>query len=495
MPDTQLCATVAGQTMAEIRRARDAADGADLIEVRLDGVTDLDVAGALEGRRRPVVITCRPTWEGGRFDGSEDERRHVLESAVALGAEFIDVEAIAACAPDIIRARRGRGVVVSMHQFTATGNDIVARYRTLRSMGAEISKLSVMTPTLSASLPLFDLADSAAAQPPSHILVAMGQAGVPARLLATRLNNRWTYAGDGAAPGQLPLDRMLREFRFRRIRSDSAVYGVAGSPVGHSLSPVMHNAGFAAAGVSATYLPFETSSAEDFVRCARRLGLRGASITAPLKVAMMAYVDDVDPLARRVGAINTIIVRDNRWLGANTDVEGFLAPLSGRIALKGVRATVLGAGGAARAVAVALSHQGAAVTVSARKPEAAREIAQLAGGTVGTFPPRCGSWDVLVNATPAGSTKDPANPIAGAALDGEIVFDLVYAPAETQLLADARAAGCLPIGGLEMLIAQAERQFELWTGQRPPAGLFQAAAGGVPFQTSAAATHSNTSSL
>src|SRR5262245_46360024 len=414
MSEPQLCVAVTGRTMSEVRRARDSADGADLVEVRLDGVADLDVAGALEGRMRPVIITCRPSWEGGHFDGSEDERRRILESAVTLGAEFIDVEAIAACAPDIIGARRGRGVIVSMHRFAPCGPDYPSLYRTLRSMGAEISKLAVTAPTLSASLPLFDLADSAAAQPPAHVLIALGAAGVPARLLAARLRNRWTFAGDGIAPGQLPLDRVLREFRFRRIRPNSAVYGVAGSPVGQSLSPAMHNAGFAAAGLNAAYLPFETSSAEDFVRCARRLDLQGASITAPLKVAMMAYMDDVDPLARRVGAINTIIVRGNRWIGANTDVEGFLAPLSGRIALKGVRATVLGAGGAARAVAVALSHEGASVTVCARRPEAAREIARLAGGTVGTFPPRGGSWDVLVNATPAGSKADPANPIAGA---------------------------------------------------------------------------------
>jgi shikimate dehydrogenase len=181
-------------------------------------------------------------------------------------------------------------------------------------------------------------------------------------------------------------------------------------------------------------------------------------------------------VARRVGAINTIVVRGGRWIGANTDVEGFLTPLMGRIALRGVRASVLGSGGAARAVAVALSEQGAAVTICARRPDAAAEIAAIVRGTVGTFPPRAGSWDVLVNATSAGSIASPGNPIAGADLDGEIVFDLVYAPAETRLLADARSEGCLTIGGLEMLIAQAERQFELWTGQRPPSGLFQAAA-------------------
>jgi shikimate 5-dehydrogenase len=127
-------------------------------------------------------------------------------------------------------------------------------------------------------------------------------------------------------------------------------------------------------------------------------------------------------------------------------------------------------------VAVGLAAQGATVTVSARRPEAAAVIAELVGGLVGAFPPRPGSWDVLVNATTAGTAADPRNPIEGADLDGEIVFDLVYAPAETRLLADARAAGCLTIGGLEMLVAQAERQFELWAGQRPPTGLFAASA-------------------
>jgi shikimate dehydrogenase len=238
----------------------------------------------------------------------------------------------------------------------------------------------------------------------------------------------------------------------------------------------MHNAGFAQLGLNAVYVPLEAADAEDFVRFARELGMSGASITAPFKVALMAHVDEVDPLARRVGAINTIVVRDGRWVGANTDVHGFLAPLQGRIAVKGTRAAILGAGGAARGVAIALADHGAAVTICARKPHDARIIADLVGGQVGTFPPRPGSWDVLINATPAGTGAAGENPIAGAPLDGEMVFDLVYTPMETKLLADARAAGCLTIGGLEMLVAQAERQFELWTGRKPPAGLFLRAA-------------------
>jgi 3-dehydroquinate dehydratase / shikimate dehydrogenase len=477
MAEPQLCVTVAGPTMEDLRRGRDAASDADLVELRLDLVDRPDVAGALQGRRIPVIVTCRAQWEGGRFDGSEDDRRRILESAMALGAEYVDVEAAAAFAPDVIRARAGRGVIVSSHLFGHPPSDIQARYRNLRATGAEVAKLAIQVSALEETLPLFDLA---ATHPDEsghgHILLAMGNQGLATRVLAARLGNRWTFAGDGVAPGQMPASRLLRDFRFRRIAADAALYAVVGNPIIHSRSPVMHNAGFAALGLNAVYLPLEARDADDFVRFASHLGVRGASITAPFKIILMPRVADIDPVARRVGAINTVTVRNGRWLGANTDVDGFLVPLARRVALEGARVTVLGSGGAARAVAVALTGSRARVTISARSTEGARAIAGLVNGSAGEFPPPPGSWDVLVNATPVGSEKTPGTPMGIAPLDGKIVFDLVYAPADTELLRSARAAGCETIGGIEMLIAQAERQFELWTGQRPPAGLFEAAA-------------------
>ena len=464
--------------MEELRRNRDAVEGADLVEMRLDYVDRPDVAAALDGRLRPVILTCRPTWEGGRFAGPEEARRRILEQAIAAGAEFIDVEARAAFAPDLIRARRGRGVVLSAHIFGPMPADLEARWRSLKSSGAEVVKLAAEAQSLSDTLRIMALADTDRSElDPGHVLIAMGEAGGASRVLVTRLRNRWTYGGAGVAPGQFTPARLLKEFRVRELRSDAVVYGVVGNPVGHSLSPAMHNAGFAHFGMNAVYLPLQAADAGDFVRFARAVGIEGASITSPFKIALMHEVDELEPLAKRVGAINTIIVRDGRWLGANTDVHGFSAPLSARMKLKGVRAAVLGAGGASRAVAVALADRGASVAVCARRREPAREIAELAGGTIGDFPPRGGSWDVLVNAIPAGESAAVTSPIQGAPLDGEIVFDLVYAPAETKLLADARAAGCMTIGGLEMLVAQAERQFELWTGRVPPPGLFHKAAG------------------
>jgi 3-dehydroquinate dehydratase/shikimate dehydrogenase len=345
----------------------------------------------------------------------------------------------------------------------------------MRAAGPEVVKLAVQVDRLDDMLPLFDLGSEAAAEPDGHVLIALGEAGIPSRVLAARLGNRWTYSGDGVAPGQLPAATLLREFRFRRVRRDAALYGVVGNPIAHSKSPCMHNAGFAALGLNAAYVPLEAHDAADFVRFAKSVGLRGASITAPFKVALMECVDEVDAQAKRIGAINTLVVRDGRWIGGNTDVDGFLQPLGKRLKIAGARASILGAGGAARAVAVALSDHGASVTLCARRAQSARTVAELVGGSVGEFPPRPGSWDVLVNATPAGSVNAPDNPIAGMPLDGRLVFDLVYAPEETALLRDARRAGCQTIGGLEMLVAQAERQFELWTGQAPPPGLFDAA--------------------
>ncbi|HEX2445309.1 MAG TPA: shikimate dehydrogenase, partial [Vicinamibacterales bacterium] len=443
-------------------------------ELRLDLVDRPGVAGALEGRRTPVIVTCRPHWEGGRFSGSEEERRRILDSAIAQGAEYVDVEAAAGFAEDVIASRGGRGVIVSSHVFGDPPPDLVDRYNALRATGAEVAKLAIQVSTLKETLPLFDLA---AKNTTGHVLIAMGNQGLPTRVLAARLHNRWTYVGDGIAPGQLPASRFIRDFRFRRIAADAALYAVVGNPVIHSRSPVMHNAGFAALGLKAVYLPLEARDVGDFVAFAREMRLGGVSITAPFKIGLMPHVDEIDPLAKQVGAINTITLRDGRWLGANTDVEGFLAPLARRISLEGARVSVIGAGGAARAVAVALASRRARITICARKADDARTIADLVGGSAGDFPPRRSSWDVLVNATPVGSEKTPGTPMGNVPLDGAIVFDLVYAPPDTELLRDARAAGCQTIGGIEMLIAQAERQFELWTGQRPPAGLFEAAAG------------------
>ena len=469
-----LCVTVTADTTSELRARRDAAGEGDLVELRLDSVRDPDVAGALADRRCPVIITCRPVWEGGWFKGTEEKRRALLAEALNLGAEYVDIEWRAGF-DDLVRSRRGRNIVLSMHDFGGTPADLVDRFRAMRATGAQVVKLAVLAKRLCDTLPLLAIGREASPSAPTSV-IAMGAAGLASRVLAARFGSCWTYAGDGVAPGQINAARLLNEFRFRNVTSTSGVYGVVGVPLIHSLSPAMHNAGFGALGHDAVYVPFEAANVEDFVSFADTLGVRGASVTAPFKRELFERVGEAGATSRAVGALNTVRIDGRRWQGLNTDVPGFLEPLE-RFDLAGARAAVLGAGGVARAVCVALASCKAKVAVYARDAARAAEVARLAGGTAHPIPPSPGSWDVLVNTTPVGTYPHVEQmPISGVALDGRLVYDLVYNPLKTRLLAEADAAGCQTIGGLEMLVAQAERQFKWWTGRRPEAGLFKAAA-------------------
>jgi shikimate dehydrogenase len=201
-------------------------------------------------------------------------------------------------------------------------------------------------------------------------------------------------------------------------------------------------------------------------------------VTIPLKVALFDQVDEVYSVARRIGAINTLRIDDGRWLGANTDAAGFLQPLADRaVALRGLRAAILGAGGSARAVAVALVSSGAEVTVYARDLGKAEEVALLVGAAAAGWPPPPGRWDLLVNCTPLGMyPRVDQSPLPASALTGQWVYDLVYNPPVTKLLHEAELAGCRTIGGLDMLVAQAHEQFHWWTRTRPAAGVMRSAA-------------------
>jgi shikimate dehydrogenase len=240
----------------------------------------------------------------------------------------------------------------------------------------------------------------------------------------------------------------------------------------------MHNAAFQASQIDAVYLPFPAASADDFVTFARAIGLKGASVTIPFKVDLFERIDEGDAVARRIGAINTIRVAGGRWLGGNTDASGFLTPLRDRaVPIEKMRVAILGSGGAARAVAIALAPSGARITVHARNLARADEVAMLVSADVGAWPPEPGSWDLLINCTPIGTRPHlDESPVPAERLTGRMVYDLVYNPPATRLIRDASTAGLATIGGLDMLVAQAQEQFQWWTDSRPPAGVMRAAA-------------------
>ena len=470
-----LCVTVTAPTMAELRKCRDAAADADLVELRLDSVSDPNVAAALAGRRVPAIVTCRPVWEGGQFRGSEDERRRLLADALALGAEYVDVE-WRAHFDDLIATTGGRRIVLSAHDFDMVPIDLTARVHAMKSTGAEVVKLAVKTTRLTDCLPLLDIASQGGGHT-GLVLIGMGEYGLATRILAERFGSMWTYAGSQADLGQLTADTLINVYRFRSLTAATDVYGIVGRPVAHSVSPAMHNAAFRAARLDAVYLPFSAVDANDFVTFGRALGIKGASVTTPHKIALYDRADEADSVARRIGAINTIRVENGRWIGGNTDARGFLEPLRRYGPLSGTRIAVLGAGGAARAVAIALASSGADVRIHARDGSRAEAVAMLGSAQVGPWPPAPNSWDLLVNCTPVGMYPHvKETPIDGAQLTGRSVYDLVYNPPVTRLLREAATAGCQTIGGLEMLVAQAHEQFHWWTDVRPPAGVMREAA-------------------
>jgi 3-dehydroquinate dehydratase / shikimate dehydrogenase len=459
--------------MAELVAAREGATHGDMVELRLDGVSDLDVAGALQGRRVPAVVTCRPTWEGGRFDGTEHDRARILSQALEIGAEFVDVEWRATQHSNgdftAITRRDPARVVISSHDFDGVPRDLEDRVRAMRGVGAGSIKVAVTVTRLTETLPLRDIGAVGDA-----IVIAMGEAGVPSRLLASHYGSKWTYAGRGIAPGQIPADTMADDFHFFRAGSETAVYGVVSTTAMHSLSPVMHNAAFEEAGIDAVYVPLRACDFDDFLSYAKAMGIAGASITIPFKRDALRAARPADRLTQSVGAANTLRRDGDGWQATNTDVDGFLAPLDAVFGsrLRNARAAVLGAGGSARAIVAALRSRGVLVTVYARRPEQAQQLAQELDASVGEWPPPAGSWDVLVNCTPLGGAgKRDESPLPRDAVRGPLVYDLTYGSGPSPLLREAKSAGALTIDGLPMLVAQAERQFEWWTGRKPESGV------------------------
>ena len=476
MNKPRLCVTVTASSTAELRRRRDAVRDADLVELRLDGLADPDVAGALEGRRLPAIVTCRPEWEGGRFAGSEDERRRILGEALARGAEFVDIE-WRADFDDLIARTEGRRIVLSSHDFESLPADLSDRARAMRATGAEVIKIAVTARRLTDCITLAELGQEMG-RDGAAVLIAMGTKGLITRVLPRRFCSEWSYAGSLNTVGQLSPETVLDTYRFRSLGPDTALYGLVGSPLDHSVSPDMHNAALAATSVDGVYLPLPAVDAADFVTFARAFTLKGASITIPFKVSLVDHVDEVNAIARRVGAINTLVADGERWIGGNTDVAGFMQPLvESGVPMRRLRAAVLGAGGAARGVSIGLAEAGADVTIHARDAGRALDTATAIGVQAAPWPPASGSWDLLVNCTPIGMYPHvDRSPVPAAALSGRYVYDLVYNPPTTRLLRDAASAGCVTFGGLDMLVAQAQEQFSWWTGIKAPAGVMRAAA-------------------
>lgn len=459
--------------------------GADLVEFRLDFLNSApkgpDIVGLFAGLAERAIATCRPVREGGRFAGDEAGRLDILRQAAALGCFAIDIEA------DVPVANwPGGQVIVSHHDFGGNMPDMDAWLSRMAGTPAAVCKVAFQARS---GEDWFRAAEAIRKCPKPGIALAMGPAGVASRVLAGRLGAWGTFAaleaGLESAPGQPTLAEMKGLYRWGRLSRSAGLYGVIGCPVGHSMSPAVHNAAFEQAGLDAGFVPLLVEPGwenfrrfMDAVREREWLGWRGFSVTLPHKENALRYVgpERCDELARRIGAINTITIGPGGTLrGDNTDYGAAIDALCramgiDREGLAGRAVAVLGAGGAARAVVAGLCHYGSRVTVKNRTVDRAVKLASdfgcAAGGMVDVV-----DAEIVVNCTPMGMHPNvDACPVAGLGAGVKVVFDTIYNPLQTKLLAMAKSRGCVCVSGLDMFVLQAAAQFELWTGKPAPTG-------------------------
>jgi 3-dehydroquinate dehydratase / shikimate dehydrogenase len=315
------------------------------------------------------------------------------------------------------------------------------------------------------------------------MVLAMGELGFPTRVLSPIFGGVYTYASpmqaQGTAAGQVSARSLRHIYRIEKLAKTAKIYGVIADPVRHSISPAVHNRAFQSRRIDAIYLPFLVSPANlrDFFTLADRLPLTGFSVTIPHKQKIIRYLDVVDPLAKRIGAVNTVWRKAGKWRGANTDAAGVTGPLSKHLRLPKSTVLIVGNGGAARGAAFALADAGAKIALVGRNADRVRALCKICGAeALGREQLAGRHFDAVVHATPLGMYPNVNECYFNGDIPGDVVFDMVYNPLETALIRHAREQARTVIAGIEMFVEQAVRQFEIWTGETAPRAAMQKAA-------------------
>ena len=487
-----ICVPIIANNLKDVLRdMAEASKVADIIELRIDYIKNPDLKLLLEGRIRPVIVTNRPVREGGKFKGSEDNRISLLKLAIQLQADYVDIEH-----DSIQNINKGEAksayegktkIIVSYHNFNETPDDLSDIYQRLSQSEADIIKIVTYANDITDNVKIYQLLQKSKKP---IISFCMGEYGIISRILYKKFGSYLTFAalqsGKESAPGQINIHELLNVYHIGKQNEQTAIYGLIGNPVSHSISPIIHNTLFNEMGFNSVYVPFKVNNIDDFIEEFRRLDVKGYSVTIPHKESITNHLDAIDPMAKKIGAVNTIVNRNGKLIGFNTDYEAAVKALNSvnnlsgvseeEGYLKGKKVTLLGAGGAARAIAFGLKDCGAHITIINRNHNRAQLLARDVGCLSGKLDDlHTIEADILINATPVGMfPKVNETPIAKNKLKPDmVVFDTIYNPVETKLMRDAKAQGCKVVGGLPMFIQQAAAQFKLWTGKIPPLGLIE----------------------
>ncbi len=483
----RICVALGLPTASQLSRAaeREYKDGSNLLEFRLDHLSD-PCAGAelirAFRKRYPdahILATCRHKQNQGRFSGSIEQQIAILQNAIKAGAAAVDIEIESAeCAkPALLQLRTSALLITSYHNFQNTPS-LAPILRRLERIPADAYKIATTARKPTDNLRLLQFVRDHRGAP--LIAFAMAETGMATRVLAPSLGSLFTYAApsgiEGTAPGQISAPLMRSLYHCEKLSRQSRVYGVIADPVAHSKSPLIHNRAFQARRVDAVYLPFLIPSPQlnDWMTLAASLPIAGFSVTIPHKQRILRYLDVVEPLARRIGAVNTVWRKRGKWRGTNTDADGVLKPLGRHLRPAHASILIAGYGGAARAAAIALKDAGANIAITGRNMKSAQALARVVNAETATLKDsQTRQYDVLIHATPVGMSPKVDECLFHDRIPAGIVFDMVYNPRETLLLKQAKQQGCTVVYGSEMLLEQAARQFEIWTGESAPRSVMQ----------------------
>jgi 3-dehydroquinate dehydratase/shikimate dehydrogenase len=467
--------------MVQVEIQEAARRGARMIELRLDFLAKApDFKRLLQDKPCPMVATVRRPADGGRWSGAEDARLMLLRQAVVAGFDWVDLETDVA---DEIRRFKDVKRIVSYHNMREVPADLEKIHLGMCAQDPDVVKIAVRAQQPSDNLRLLALLRDAAKP---TVVIGMGDMGMPSRVLGAKYGAPFTYAAfnkeRGIAPGLPSFDELRHIYHYERINADTQVYGVIGDPVAHSLSPLIHNAALHSLRINAVYVPFRVprGDLEPFLKEFGALPVRGYSVTIPHKEAAAAAAAERDPSVALTKAANTLVARGKGFTAHNTDyraaAESLLANLPPNAdgsppSLQGRTVLVLGAGGAARAVAYALHREGALVTLAGRTYDRAHGLAEEVGCRAVDWGARHNVLcEVVVNCTPVGMHPNvDESPVHPSFLKpGLVVFDVIYVPETTLLIKEARSRGCQVVTGVDMFVRQAGDQFRLFTGQEAP---------------------------
>jgi 3-dehydroquinate dehydratase/shikimate dehydrogenase len=475
----RICGVVAAATASEMKAlVGEGLKKTPTLELRLDWLRNdeerhkfLRWLKSRRNRKLTFIATCRRRVGGGEFTGDAGAELFWLMQARDAGCGWCDVEV------ETLQELPGRTlqgysvpekVLLSFHDFRKMPR-LPKKVSLPARAGVDAIKIAGMARTISDSRKILRALRGSR----QVVAVPMGEVGMPARILALRDGSALAYAPLAAAtaPGQVGLDELKDLYRAHKITRRTDVYGVIGDPIGHSLSPLMHNTGYVASGRNAVFLPFLVTRLSEFLDAVGDFGVKGFSVTLPHKKTIFRHLDDCEPLADQIGAVNTVTVEKNGGLrGSNTDYTGVLRALGKKMKLPGSRVVIFGAGGSARAAAFAVSKAGGQVLVCARREAAARDLAKAVGGVViERRSLKTTEVDALVNATPVGMyPNSKVSPLQASELNCSLVMDLIYRPLRTKLLQTAASRGIQIVSGVEMFVAQGVAQWELWMSRRAP---------------------------